>query len=276
MCSKIRYMFVDINGVQKAKQPLVHGEVVKKVEGLRCISYIHGRTKVVKELVLGNQYEEITFDEYKVIASICHQASAEKVNLLDRHIIAPDEWAIQPSTLAKKDGESLYLVSKYIESVALENVLPMVMLKDISKEQATQLLTDMYMVIATLRHYGLVHTDLGPSNILITPEYRMYLSDFGGIMTIEDYQTFVHGKQILWDGDVYLQLKDKRPQISPDDVTGLIAFALTLSRARYQGKEAEEMRKKVFDYMGSYTRRCSRKHELQDLELVFNYLLPIL
>ncbi len=75
------------------------------------------------------------------------------------------------------EGNTLYLVMQYIPGKTLDKVL-----KEKGKLNVQEALLIAYQVLAALSYAhskGVVHRDIKPANILVTPDLKAYLFDFG-------------------------------------------------------------------------------------------------
>src|SRR5690606_28639416 len=70
----------------------------------------------------------------------------------------------------------LSLEMQFVEGVPLHHVLAT---RSVSRVQAAELLGQMLSALAACHGHDVVHSDLKPGNLLVTPEGQVLLTDFG-------------------------------------------------------------------------------------------------
>ncbi|WOJ94926.1 serine/threonine-protein kinase [Congregibacter variabilis] len=99
-----------------------------------------------------------------------------------RHLMRVDS----PHTVAIHDvvsaGPHLALVVQYVPGCSLEDLLARV--HRLAPANALALVTDLAAALAALRRAAVVHGDMKPANVLVTPSGRAVLTDFGAAQLV--------------------------------------------------------------------------------------------
>ncbi len=120
-------------------------------------------------------------DRYVAI-KVLHPAFKEEPNFLSRfqreaRVVARLEHPniVPIYDYAEHKGQP-YLVMKFIEGQTLKAYMNE---KHLSKEEAVQIVDDVGGALAYAHNQGVLHRDVKPSNVLLSPDGSIYLADFG-------------------------------------------------------------------------------------------------
>ena len=92
------------------------------------------------------------------------------------------------------DDELLYTAMELIDGVSLDNVL--VANKRLTVPQAIDIARQLAAALGYLHGHGYVHRDIKPANLMLTPDGRVVLFDFGTVVRIKDgapYEAGLYG-----------------------------------------------------------------------------------
>ena len=120
-------------------------------------------------------------DRYVAI-KVLHPAFKEEPNFLSRfqreaRVVARLEHPniVPIYDFAEHKGQP-YLVMKFIEGQTLKAYMNE---KHLTKEEAVQIVDDIGGALAYAHNQGVLHRDVKPSNVLLSPDGSIYLADFG-------------------------------------------------------------------------------------------------
>nr|WP_298917188.1 serine/threonine-protein kinase [uncultured Nostoc sp.] len=89
-----------------------------------------------------------------------------------------------------EDGESFYLVYEYVEGGSLSKRLPEEESSLLWKEESViDLLSKVLNVLEFVPKRDVIHRDIRPSNLIVSPESKIYLINFGFIKELVSLQT---------------------------------------------------------------------------------------
>lgn len=158
----------------------------KKLEMKVAIKEFYPR-KYAKRI--GNTVELHPQEGFDIVAlreeMISEARSLAKLDQLDGVVEVKDYF---------RDNNTIYIVMEYIEGVNLKDYLA----QNGGRLQVTMAKRMMRPVIESLMHVhdaGMIHRDISPDNIMITPEGKMKLIDFGTAKELDDTDALALGKK---------------------------------------------------------------------------------
>ncbi len=143
-----------------------------------------------------------------------------------------------------EEGDRVFIVMEYVPGRTLASVIreqaPMPL------EEALYLAVQACAGVGYLHRAGLVHGDLKPSNLLVLPDRRLKVTDFGlaGAIGVLHVKTDAQGRRFVWGSPRYLSPEHARgePLLPASDVyaLGLILYEMLTARSPYTATTQEE------------------------------------
>ncbi len=137
----------------------------------------------------------------------------------------------------------LYLVMEYVEGEPLSRIIaqeaPMPL------EEALYLMVQACAGVGYVHRAGLVHGDLKPANLLVRPDRRLKVTDFGlaGAVGLPSIQTDAQGRQVIWGSPRYFSPEHARgePLLPASDVyvLGLILYEMLTGHMPYRANSTQ-------------------------------------
>jgi DNA-binding SARP family transcriptional activator/WD40 repeat protein len=167
----------------------------------------------------------------------CFEPEAQAVAALEHPHIAPvyDYW--------REPGRA-YVVTRFLRGGSLGELVDRS--GALPRERATRILEQVASALAMAHRRGVVHGDLGPSNVLLDEEGNAYLTDFsigrGSARTSDDLEAFAAlargtlGERLPMDVGEALRLAEIPP--GPDDSAAVFAELALVLGARSDGLAA--------------------------------------
>lgn len=174
--------------------------------------------KILQEQFTNNQKFVMRFrKEAQAIAALSHP------NIVSVYDVGSSE-----------DGEP-YLIMEYVEGKTLKDII-----NRFGPLSLDRSLDYVHQILAGLNHahsYGVVHRDIKPQNIMITPEGRVKIMDFGLAMNLTD-STITYDTSVF--GSVYYIAPEIAQKGSGDarvDIysTGIVLYEMLTSQLPYDG-----------------------------------------
>ena len=140
------------------------------------------------------------------------------------------------------DSNQLFIVMEYVPGTDIKSILKQRGKFPIS--QATELMIQACAGIGYAHRAGLVHCDIKPQNLLVTPDNRLKVLDFGiarALATISpDEQS-----DVVWGSPLYFspeQAAGSAPSPASDVYSlGVVFFEMLTGQAPFTGKTSEEL-----------------------------------
>ncbi len=143
-----------------------------------------------------------------------------------------------------QEGDRVFMVMEYVPGTTLAHVIRQE--APLSLEEALHLMVQACAGVGYVHRSGLVHGDLKPSNLLVTPDRRIKVTDFGiaGAVGVLLTETTESGQQMVWGSPRYLSPEHARgePLVPASDVysLGLLLYEMLTGRLPYQAHTPEE------------------------------------
>ena len=140
------------------------------------------------------------------------------------------------------DGERLFIVMEYIPGENLKAIIKETGLFPI--EEAIPLLIQACAGIGYAHRAGLVHCDIKPHNILVTPDHRLKVTDFGISRALSSIHPDEHS-DLVWGSPQYFspeQASGAAPSPASDVYSlGVIMYEMLTGRLPFQADGATEL-----------------------------------
>lgn len=130
-----------------------------------------GQKKVFKVTKANEDYA------FKVIENCADKRILQEIEILQSLNIEGVPKVIDTGILEKTEESVLYILEEYINSVSLRGRLEVGELLNLS--QAYKIIYDLLKIEIELEKNGIIHRDIKPDNVLLTPDNKTYLIDFG-------------------------------------------------------------------------------------------------
>lgn len=140
---------------------------------------------------------------------------------------------------AGADDDRMYTAMELIDGVSLDNVL--IANKRLTPPQAVDIARQLADALDYLHRSGYVHRDIKPANLMLTPEGRVVLFDFGTVVRIKDgapYEAGLYGtpsflapEQTVAGGKI-----DGRADLYS---LGIMLYMMVAGRKPYYGSRSE-------------------------------------
>ncbi len=143
-----------------------------------------------------------------------------------------------------EEGDTVFMVMEYVPGHTLawhiRHEAPMAL------EDALYLMVQACAGVGYIHRAGLVHGDLKPSNLLVLPDRRLKVTDFGlagaiGVLLTEETE---EGRRFVWGSPRYLSPEHARgdPILPASDVyaLGLLLYEMLTGHLPYRARTTEE------------------------------------
>lgn len=140
---------------------------------------------------------------------------------------------------AVNEGDLSYIVMEYVGGGTLERHCSFDALLPV--ERVVELVFMACLALDYAQRQGVVHCDLKPANLLLTPEGQLKISDFGAAQYTEASHTYLTGV----GSPLYMspeQVEDKRLNQQTDIYSlGVVLYQLLTGKAPFQGSSRESL-----------------------------------
>jgi serine/threonine protein kinase len=140
------------------------------------------------------------------------------------------------------DGGHIFIVMEYVPGVDLKALIQSH--GRFTTEEALPLLIQACAGIGYAHRAGLVHCDVKPQNMLVTPDGRLKVTDFGIARALSTIQPDEHS-EVVWGSPQYFspeQAAGAAPSPASDVYSlGIIMFEMLTGRLPFQASSVEEL-----------------------------------
>lgn len=163
-----------------------------------------------------------------------HQEAKAAANLVHPNIVTVHDFGM--------DGGRLYIVMEYVPGTNLNALLQN--RGRFTVEEALPLIQQACAGIGYAHRAGLIHCDVKPHNLLITPDNRLKVTDFGIARAMESIN--IHERsELVWGSPQYFspeQAAGKPPTMASDVYSlGVVLFYMLTGRLPFTAASATEM-----------------------------------
>ena len=163
-----------------------------------------------------------------------HQEAKAAANLVHPNIVTVHDFGM--------DSGRLYIVMEYVPGTNLNDLLQKQ--GRFSVDESIRLIRQACAGIGYAHRAGLVHCDVKPHNLLITPDNRLKVTDFGIARALVSIQTDEHN-EMVWGSPQYYapeQASGKPPSTASDVYSlGVVLFLMLTGRLPFISANAAEM-----------------------------------
>ncbi len=140
------------------------------------------------------------------------------------------------------DDQQVFIVMEYIPGTDLKSILESRGI--LSLEETFQLIIQACAGIGYAHRAGLVHCDVKPHNMIVTPDQRLKVTDFGIARALASIQA-QEVNNVVWGSPQYFSPEQAagRPPSPASDVYGLgvVLYEMLTGRLPFAGKTAAEL-----------------------------------
>ncbi|MBI9035116.1 MAG: serine/threonine protein kinase [Bacteroidales bacterium] len=140
------------------------------------------------------------------------------------------------------DHERFFIVMEYVPGQNLKVKIKTV--KTFTLEEGIPLIVQACAGIGYAHRAGLIHCDVKPHNMLVTPDERLKVTDFGIARVLSSISS-EERKEVIWGSPQYLspeQASGKAPSPSSDVYSiGVILYEMLTGGLPFKSKDAEEL-----------------------------------
>lgn len=140
------------------------------------------------------------------------------------------------------DGPTHYIVMEYVEGQDLKKIIRTEGV--LSVKRTLNLAIQICAGIGFAHRAALVHADVKPQNILVTPDDRVKVTDFGIAQALTDTQPMVR-QEVVWGSPHYFapeQARGEKPTPAADVYAiGIVMFEMLTGRLPYVGASQQEL-----------------------------------
>lgn len=163
-----------------------------------------------------------------------HQEAKAAANLVHPNIVTVHDFGM--------DGGRLYIVMEYVPGTNLNALLQN--RGRFTVEEALPLIQQACAGIGYAHRAGLIHCDVKPHNLLITPDNRLKVTDFGIARALETIN-INERSEMVWGSPQYFspeQAAGKPPTMASDVYSlGVVLFYMLTGRLPFTAASASEM-----------------------------------
>lgn len=193
----------------------------------KAIDRALGRTVAVKilrpSLTTDQSFLEKFRNEARAVANLSHP------NIVTVHDVG-------------SDGATYYIVMELVEGTDLKKIIKAS--GALPVERALDLGIQMCAGVGYAHRSGLVHADVKPQNMLVTPQDVVKVTDFGIAQALTDTQPMQRA-EVVWGSPHYFapeQARGERPTPASDVYSiGIVMFEMLTGRLPYSGADQQEL-----------------------------------
>lgn len=141
------------------------------------------------------------------------------------------------------DGATHYIVMELVEGQDLKKIIKAqgAMPLELALDLAIQICGG----IGYAHRSGIVHADIKPQNILVTPDNKVKVTDFGIAQALSDTQPQQQRVEVVWGSPHYFspeQAKGEQPSPASDVYSiGIVMFEMLTGRLPFSGTNQQEL-----------------------------------
>lgn len=140
------------------------------------------------------------------------------------------------------DAGRLFIIMEYVSGTDLKTILRQ--RKILGIQEALSLIIQACSGIGYAHRVGIVHCDIKPQNMLVTPDQNLKVVDFGIARALASIPTDEH-LEVVWGSPQYFS-PEQASGISPSPASdvyslGVVLFEMVTGQLPFNGKTAEEL-----------------------------------
>jgi serine/threonine-protein kinase len=140
------------------------------------------------------------------------------------------------------DGQKLFIIMEYVPGIDLKTYL--LRHSNLSFKEALELLVQACEGIGYAHRSGIIHCDIKPQNLLVTPDQRLKVTDFGIARAISAAQTD-HLQDVVWGSPHYFSPEQAAgyPPTPSSDVysLGIVLFETMTGVLPFESEDNSEL-----------------------------------
>lgn len=140
------------------------------------------------------------------------------------------------------DSERVFIIMEYVDGTDLKTLLRRQTRLPVGP--AVELMRQICAGVGYAHRAGLVHCDLKPHNVLVTPDQRAKITDFGIARALSAIQPDEH-HEVVWGSPLYFspeQAAGKPPSPASDVYSlGVIFYEMLTGRLPFEGDDPDEL-----------------------------------
>lgn len=163
-----------------------------------------------------------------------HQEAKAAANLSHPNIVTVHDFGL--------DGERLFIIMEYVPGINLKSMIREQQV--IPTDKALDLMIQAAQGIGYAHRAGLIHCDIKPHNMLVTPDGRLKVTDFGIARALSSIQPDEKNAYV-WGSPLYLSPEQAEglPPSPASDVysLGIVLYEMVTGKLPFYSKDATEL-----------------------------------
>ncbi len=194
-----------------------------------------------------------------------HQEAKAAANLSHPNIVTVHDFGL--------DGERLFIIMEYVPGINLKSMIREQQV--IPTDKALDLMIQAAQGIGYAHRAGLIHCDIKPHNMLVTPDGRLKVTDFGIARALSSIQPDEQNAYV-WGSPLYLSPEQAEglPPSPASDVysLGIVLYEMVTGKLPFYSKDATELTRMHKEVVPISTRNFNPKVPLTLDQIILKVL----